>query len=347
MRNYKEYLINATDTLLVALKQLNVLGADGILFVTDSTNKLIGSLTDGDVRRGFLSGFTVDDLVTRFIQNEPKYIIESAYTINEIIEYRNTHYRIIPVLNKEHIIIDIINFRYNKSYLPVDAIIMAGGRGQRLSPITDTIPKPLIIIGGKPIIEHNVDRLISYGITNICVSIRYLGHQIKEYFNNKPKSGDITFVEEDIPLGTIGAASKIKHLKNDYVLVMNSDILTNIDYEDFYRDAINHHADLAIVSIPYTVNIPYAVLEMNGNEIKDFKEKPTYTYFSNGGIYLIKRELLEFIPTDQFYDATDLMQYLIHKGKKVISYSMLDYWLDIGKHEDYNKAKEDIKHIKF
>jgi len=347
MRNYKEYLISQNDTLKVALNQLNILGADGILFVTDIDCKLIGSLTDGDVRRGFLAGFTVDDLVTRFIQNEPKYIIETDYSVEQIIQYRNTHYRIIPVLNDEHIIIDIINFRYYKSYLPIDAIIMAGGRGLRLSPITDLIPKPLINIGGKPIIEHNVDRLISYGVTNICISIRYLGQQIVEYFNDNPKPAEITYVEEDMPLGTIGAASRIKHFKNDYVLVMNSDILTNIDYEDFYRDAVNHNADLAIVSIPYTVNIPYAVLEMDGNKIKNFKEKPTYTYFSNGGIYLIKRALLEFIPNDQFYDATDLMQYLIQKGKKVISYSMLDYWLDIGKHEDYNKAKEDIKHIKF
>lgn len=347
MRNYKDYLISDTEKLKIALNQLNILGADAILFVIDQDGKLRGSLTDGDVRRGFLAGRNVDDLVVEFIQKEPKYILKSSYSIEQIIEYRNTHYRIIPVLDDEFIIINVINFRYSKSYLPMDAIIMAGGRGQRLSPFTDSVPKPLLKIGGMPIIEHNVDRLIHYGVDNIHISIRYLGHQIKDYFDENPKFAGISYVNEDIPLGTIGAASRVGQLTHEYVLIMNSDILTNIDYEDFFTDAMQQKADLAIVSIPYKVNVPYAVLELEGNRIKNFKEKPTYTYFSNGGIYLIRANLLNMIPKDCFYDATDLMQNMIQQGKKVISYSMLDYWLDIGKHEDFIKAQDDIKHIKF
>ncbi len=347
MRNYKEYLIADTEKLKIALNQLNILGADAILFVIDTEGKLCGSLTDGDVRRGLLSGKNVDDLVTEFIQTEPKYILKSSYSIEQVIEYRNTNYRILPVLDDELKIINIINFRYNRSYLPMDAIIMAGGRGQRLSPMTDSVPKPLLMIGSKPIIEHNIDRLINYGVDQICISIRYLGHQIEDFFAEHPKFATLTYVNEDIPLGTIGAASRVSQLSHEYVLIMNSDILTNIDYEDFFLDAMNQQADLAIVSIPYKVNVPYAVLELEGTRIRNFKEKPTYTYFSNGGIYLIKASLLGLIPKDSFYDATDLMQNLIQQGKKVVSYSMRDYWLDIGRHEDFIKAQDDIKHIKF
>ena len=132
------------------------------------------------------------------------------------------------------------------------------------------------------------------------------------------------------------------------MLLTNSDILTNLDYEQFFLDFIRKKADFSVVSIPYQVNIPYAVLEKNKEGcIESFKEKPTYTYYSNGGIYLIKKELLNYIPKNSFFNATDLMEKLIQEQKKVISFPLVGYWLDVGKHEDFVKAQNDIKHIKF
>src|SRR5690606_10070917 len=133
----------------------------------------------------------------------------------------------------------------------------------------------------------------------------------------------------------------------DHILVTNSDLLTNLDYEHFFLDFISRKADLAIATIPYSVNIPYAVLETTDGIITDFKEKPTYTYYSNAGIYLMKKEVLNLIPKSRFFNATDLMELLIKTGYNVISYPLLDYWLDIGKHEDFKKAQNDIKQIKF
>ena len=167
------------------------------------------------------------------------------------------------------------------------------------------------------------------------------------YFGNgELKNINIEYVWEDEPMGTIGAISKINNFKHDFILVTNSDLLTNIDYEQFFLEFINQNADFAILSIPYNVNSPYAVLETQLGEVKSFKEKPTYTYFSNGGVYLIKKEMLNYLPKNEFYNATDLIEELIHKSHRVISVPFNGFWLDIGRHEDFEKAKLDIVNLK-
>jgi NDP-sugar pyrophosphorylase family protein len=196
--------------------------------------------------------------------------------------------------------------------------------------------------------EHNLDRLSKFGIDDFWVSINYLGNQIEGYFGDgKNKNIKIEYVRETEPLGTIGAISKITNFEHDYILVTNSDLLTNIDFENFFLDFVTNEADFAVLTIPYQVNIPYAVLETKEGEIKSFKEKPTYTYYSNGGIYLMKREMLRYVPNNTFYNSTDLMESLIEKNFKVISYPFSGYWLDIGKHEDFEKASIDINSLKF
>jgi dTDP-glucose pyrophosphorylase/mRNA-degrading endonuclease RelE of RelBE toxin-antitoxin system len=346
MRNYKDHLVKSGSSVKRALTILNDLSQDAILFVVDQQEKLIGSLTDGDVRRGLLKGYTVDSKVDEIIQPKPRYIKKGDYSIQKIIEYREEDYRIIPVVNEENIVVNVINFKHLKSYLPVDAVIMAGGLGQRLRPLTLNTPKPLLKVGSKPIIEYNIDRLAMFGIDDFWISVKYLGEQIQNYFGNgASKNISIEYIWEDEPLGTIGAVSKIDNFRHDYILVTNSDLLTNIDFEQFFLEFINQNADLAILTIPYNVSIPYAVLETHMGEVKSFKEKPTYTYFSNGGVYLMKKEMLNYVPKNDFYNATDLMEELIHKGYKVISVPFNGYWLDIGRHEDYEKAQVDIKKL--
>ena len=232
--------------------------------------------------------------------------------------------------------------------MPVDAVIMAGGRGQRLQPLTDTVPKPLLKVGEKAIMEHNLDRLSLFGIDDFWVSVKYLGKQIENYFGTgNDRNIKIEYVWEQESLGTIGAVSKINNFEHDFVLITNSDLLTNIDYEHFFLDFLKQESDLAVLTIPYQVSIPYAVLETNNGTIKSFKEKPTYTYYSNGGVYLLKKEMLNYIPKDTFFNATDLIEELIKNNKKVTSFPFSGYWLDVGKHEDFEKAQIDIHNIKF
>lgn len=348
MSIYRKHVLNKNSSIREALKQLDLLGKDAILFIVDQEDHLVGSLTDGDVRRGLLKGFTIDHLVLEIIQPDPKFIRKGEHDINKVIEYRENNYRILPVLDKDNRIVNVINFRELKSYLPIDAVIMAGGRGERLRPLTDSIPKPLLKVGNKPILEHNLDRLCLFGIDDFWITLRYLGHKIEEYFGyGTEKNIIIQYIYEDIPLGTIGAVSKITNFSHDYVLVTNSDLLTNIDYEHFFLDFLNNNADFSVVTIPYTVDIPYAVLETSNRHVLNFREKPTYTYYSNGGIYLMKRTVLENLNYEEYFNATDLMDLLIKKNNKVISYPLAGYWLDVGRHEDFDRARIDINSIKF
>jgi dTDP-glucose pyrophosphorylase len=348
MRHYKEHLILSGSTIKQALLKLNDLSQDAILFVVDIEGKLLGSLTDGDVRRGLLNNFSIDDTINQIIQKHSRYIKKGDNDIQKIIEYREANYRVIPILDNNSIVVNIINFRNIKSYLPIDAVIMAGGRGQRLQPLTDNTPKPLLKVGEKPIIEYNLDRLAEFGIDDFWISLNYLGKQIENHFGSGAKKNiHIDYVWEEEALGTIGAVSLIQNFNHDYILVTNSDLLTNIDYEHFFLEFIKQNADLAVLTIPYQVNIPYAVLETQNNDVKSFKEKPSYTYYSNGGVYLMKKSVLKYIPNNSFYNSTDLMQNLINLKYKVISYPFLGYWLDIGKHDDFEKAQKDIKNFKF
>jgi dTDP-glucose pyrophosphorylase len=348
MRVYKDHLILSGARVKEALLKFNELSPDAILFVVDKDGKLIGALTDGDVRRGLLKGFSIESSVNEIIQNNPRYIRKGENNLEKIIEYREGDFRVVPVVDESHRVVNVINFRKIRSYLPIDAVIMAGGRGQRLQPLTDSVPKPLLKVGGKAIMEHNLDRLTLFGIDDFWVSVKYLGEQIENHFGKgKEKNIKIEYVWENEPLGTIGAVSQIKNFEHDYILVTNSDLLTNIDYEQFFLEFIKQDADLAVLTIPYQVNIPYAVLETDNGTVKSFKEKPSYTYYSNGGIYLIKKEMLKYIPENTFFNATDLMEVLIKNKLKVISFPFSGYWLDVGKHEDFEKAHIDVKNIKF
>jgi NDP-sugar pyrophosphorylase family protein len=327
---------------------LDTLASDAILFVIDDYDILIGSLTDGDVRRGLMKGMDTSNLVDEIIQPNPRYIDKNNYSIEQIIQYRKDSYKIIPVTDSSLKVINVINFTYIRSYLPVDALIMAGGRGSRLRPLTDEIPKPLLKVGNKPIMEHNLDRLRKFGVDDFWVSLHYKGEQIEAYFGNgADRQVNIEYVWENKPMGTIGAVSSIDNFKHQYLLITNSDLLTNMDYEDFFLNFIDNDADMAVATIPYSVEVPYAVMETSNNHVLSFREKPTYIYYSNAGIYLIKKELLGLIPKDSFYNSTDLMQKVIEKGLKLVSYPLRSYWLDIGKHEDFQKANSDINHLEF
>lgn len=343
---YTKHLISKDTTVRQALQKLDELKQDAILFVTDH-GKLIGSITDGDLRRGFIKGFGFEDEILSFVQPNPEFIYENEFDQNKLETLRKKNYKLLPIINRDQMIVDILNFRLKTTLLPVDAVLMAGGKGARLRPLTNNTPKPLLKVGEKPIIEYNIDRLAKVGVNTVYLSINYLGEQLESYFGDgTEKNMSIKYIRETKPLGTIGSVMLVDDFQNEEIIVMNSDLLTNIDFADFYKAFKEADADMAVASVSYHVDIPYAVLETDETQkVQSLKEKPRYTYFSNAGIYLLKTKILEMIPKDEFYDITTLMDKVIEMDRKLITYPINGYWLDIGRMEDYKKAQEDIKHI--
>ena len=341
----KNFIISINSTIIEVLKKLNDLPSLQTVFVVDNSEKVVGTLTDGDIRRGLIKGLTLEDSLDNFIFKNFSFLSEGEDDFSKLKEFRERKLKAVPLLNKKQQLLKIYNFTEIKSILPIDAVIMAGGEGIRLRPLTETTPKPLLKVGNKEIIAYNFDRLYQYGITNQHITLNYLSEQIIDYCASYNSNINFNTVLEPELLGTAGALSLIEDYKNDTILLMNSDLLTNIDYEDFYKTFIAKGADMLVASIPYEVNLPYAVFEADGRNVKSLKEKPSFTYYANAGIYLFKKELLNLIPKGKVYNATDFMEDVIAKDMKLIHYPIRGYWLDIGKHKDFDKAQKDIAHI--
>lgn len=343
----RNYIISESICIKEALVAINEIAHDGeLLIVVNDCQQMVGSLTDGDVRRGLIAGAELTDSVSMVMHRDFKFIKQSEFDVEHLKSFRNQRIMFIPILDENYQVIDVVNLNKFKSKLPIDAVLMAGGKGVRLRPLTETTPKPLLPVGGQPIIDYNIDSLMENGIKHISVTVNYLHEQLEEHFANPINGVQVDCIKEPQFLGTMGATQFVAKFYNDVVLVMNSDLFTNIDYEDFYLHFIEHNADMSVAAVPYSISVPYGIFELEGRNIKGVKEKPVYNYFANAGIYLIKRELLENMPKNTFYNATDLMNDAVVAGKTVIRYPITGYWLDIGSHEEYKKANELVKHIK-
>lgn len=341
-----QFTISIFSSLKEVLQKIDEIPSVQTIFILDE-GKVVGTITDGDIRRGIINGLTLESDIIEFANKEFQHIELGQNNFNKLKLFRDKKLKAVPVLNNKRELIKIVDFTKIKSMLPVDAVIMAGGLGNRLRPLTNDKPKPLLKVGGKEIVSYNFDRLHEYGIDNQHVTVNYLGEQLEEFCASYSDKINFNIVWEKEFMGTAGSLSLIEDFKNDTVLLMNSDLLTNIDYEDFYISFLDSKADILVASIPYPVNLPYAIFELENENVKSFREKPSFTYYANAGIYLIKKELISTIPKNTFFNATDLMEQTIKMGKNLIHYPIRTYWLDIGKHEDFEKAQKDIAHIIF
>jgi dTDP-glucose pyrophosphorylase len=345
----KNLIIHQHKTLIEALDQLNkLLYIDSIsrliLFVVDDNDRVIGSITDGDVRRALVKH---KDLHLNVVDiSNPNFMF--AYDTEGFIDfsdYRKKDIKIIPMLDQQKRLVRIIDLDRTQAQLPLECMIMAGGRGKRLSPLTDTIPKPMLPLGNKPIIAHNIDRLISFGIKKIYIAVKYLGEQIEAYFGDGSDRGiSIEYIWEDQPLGTAGALTLIDSIATEHILLMNSDLFTNVDFEELYQNLIDAKADMVVASTEYKIDVPYAILEEEERQVKRIAEKPSYVYHSNAGIYMLSKAVVAQIPKQQFYDITDVMDDLLERGQRLVHVPIHGYWIDIGSPTDYKRAQDFIKH---
>ncbi len=343
----KNHLISKDISLLDALSAIcNLAPEPLVLFVFNEKNQIVGTLTDGDSRRALIKGASLNDKVEAIMHRDFNFMkVEDLDNVKEIKRQRELKMKLIPVLDSDSHIVEIINLEEHKTRLPIDAVLMAGGKGERLRPLTEKTPKPLLPVGEKAIIDHNIDSLISYGVKRISVTVNYLKEQLEEHFAEPRGDVLVQTVREPKYLGTIGSIRFVKEFYNDTVLVMNSDLFTNINYEDFFLHYKEHDAEMSVAAVPYSVSVPYGIFDLEGHNIQGLVEKPTYNYYANAGIYLIKRSALDEIPNDTFFNATDLIEKLIRKGKKVIRFPLNGTWIDIGNPQEYQKANELVKHM--
>ena len=342
-----DVLIHKSKNLVEGLQRLNKLRnlSRLILFVVDDNEKVVGSVTDGDIRRSIIAEQNLQKTLGEIANPDFKRLYQKD-SYQSFEKFRKSDIKILPILNQEGKMVDLIDLEYTKAQLPLEAVIMAGGRGKRLSPLTDTVPKPMLRLGDRPIIEHNIDRLISFGIKKIYISVKYLGEQIVNYLGDGSQKGiTIEYVWEDEPLGTAGALALMNNLSTEHILLMNSDLFTNVNFESLYLKLINEKADMAVASTEYKVDIPYAVFETQEGRVTNFKEKPSFIYHSNAGIYILKRSLIATIEKGKYCDITDVMEQLVAEGGKLVYDPIIGYWIDIGKTVDYEHAQEFIKHL--
>lgn len=343
---YRQHLLPSEATVLDALKQLNALGSRQlVLLVVGRDNKIVGTVTDGDIRRALVGGCSLEDPITgvmhakfAFVRSDDPDMVEALSAL------RRRRIRMVPCLDSASRLTGIIDLQERRSCLPVDAVIMAGGKGERLRPLTNDTPKPLLPLGGKAIIDHNIDRLTDFGIDNINITVNYLKEKVEAHIDKEYGDLAIRCVAEPSFLGTIGSVRLVPEFRHDSVLVINSDIYTNIDLEDFYLNFKHSRADMCVAAIPYTVAVPYGIMDLDGDRLCGITEKPTFNYYANGGIYLLRRECISLIPEGVRFDATELIDVLVAAGKVVTRFPVNGTWIDIGSPQEYRKAVDLAMH---
>lgn len=329
-----------------AFRQLNELsGGNMTLFVVDEGGRLIGSLTDGDLRRAVISDVGLEECVEKVCHLRCMRVRDNGNRYDGIRAAREKGIRLVPVVAADERIVELIDLCKIKASLPLDAVLMAGGKGERLRPLTLDCPKPLLEVGGRPIIDYNINELRANGIRNIFVTVNYLKDQIIAHFEEYRKSTgvEVRCVEEPKRLGTMGSLALVEGLKEDNLIVMNSDLLTTLNYEKMFMQHVENGAALTMAVIPYTVSVPFAIVQHSGMQITGLTEKPTYNYFANAGVYMMRREIAERIPKGEYLDAPDLVEQLIGEGAKVEYFPIDGTWIDIGSPDDFRYANEVAK----
>lgn len=343
MKQWRKILVSPDHTLLETMK---IIDESSLQFavVVDDKQCLLGTVTDGDIRRGILRGEGLDVPISSVMNAAPM----SALTGKKHYHYKQLMKRkqlkqlpITDELNRvtDVIFADEIEVTINKNIV----VLMLGGLGARLRPLTNDIPKPMLKIGNKPILETIVDGFKQCGYTNFIFSVNYKKEVIQNYFQNGESfSITVDYIEEDKRLGTAGALSLLKERPTEPFFVMNGDLLTQVNFEQLMQFHLEHGATATMCVREYEYQIPYGVIETNGTELVAIKEKPIHRSFVNAGIYVLNPEVLNYIPYDEYYDMPTLFEKLIEKESKVSVFPIREYWLDIGRMDDYQKVQEEI-----
>jgi dTDP-glucose pyrophosphorylase len=351
--DFQGLTISHEKNLKVAMKQIDAT-AKKILFVVDDKTRIVGSLSDGDIRRWILSGGSLDAKIRGICFKTP-YCVNSGFSLDEVIkEASKRKIEFVPVLNDKRQVIDILTaeklfesgrplLKKRKINMPV--MIMAGGKGTRLDPFTKILPKPLIPIGEKAVIEIIIDKFLEYGVDLFYISINHKAKIIKSYFEELDPPYKVRFIQEDVPLGTAGALKKLEKTISGSFITTNCDIIIDADYNEIVDHHIREKNDITVVASVKHYNIPYGICKINNRGIlKDITEKPEYSFLVNTGMYVVDSKVLKHIPPNEIFHATTLFKKVSDQGGRTGIFPISEKaWADVGEWEQYVKAIERIK----
>ncbi len=345
MCNFSNSIVDTNATITQAVEAINK-GGIRLAVVVDQEYRLMGVVTDGDIRRALLAFVDFSLPVTNVMNAKPISVSEGT-TVTEMLtlmrEYSVLH---LPVIDSQNKLIDIETFeRISNIKAPktTPVFLMAGGFGTRLRPLTNAIPKVMLKVGSRPILETIMLGFIEHGFSQFYISVYYLAEQIREHFGDGSKWGvKIEYVEEVEPLGTGGALSLLPNTIDEPIIMMNGDLLTNIDFSNLLKFHKNRAAKATMCVREYSVEVPYGVIESKDSKITSIVEKPKQQYFVNAGVYVLSPEVFKGVPQNTKKDMPDLFNELIGSGENVLMYPIQEYWLDIGRLGDFEKAQTDV-----
>jgi len=355
IKNLDRFLVKPGDSIQQVMASIDV-NAKGIALVVDKERRLLGTVTDGDIRRAILANTDLEAPISELLAHRasspyPKPVTAPVGTERAALLQlmRKRSVRHIPLLDDAGRVVDLVTLDelLPDQALPVQAVIMAGGFGKRLRPFTEETPKPMLSVGGRPLMERIVEQLREGGIKQISITMHYKAEKIVAHFGDGSDFGvRINYVNEDRPLGTAGALGLMEK-PNSPLLVINGDILTQMNFRAMLSYHQEHKADLTVAVRKYDLKVPYGVIKSDGAFVRELVEKPSHSFFVNAGIYLLEPSVYHYVPNGQHFDMTDLIQRLLEAKRPVASFPIVEYWLDIGQPADYDQAQEDIEKGRF
>lgn len=337
----KKFCLRESDTVRACMEVIDR-NKQGIALIVDARGRLIGTVTDGDIRRFILKGGPVEEEISRVMWSNPS-TAPLGTSKEEMKALMNKHLvRSIPLLDEAGRPRKIVDLRdiASEEHVGQCAVIMAGGEGKRLRPLTANTPKPMMKLGDKTILENIIGSLIKSGIVDVYISLNYKADVIEDYFGDGSDFGaKITYLREDRKLGTAGALTLLPETPSKPVLVINGDVVTNTNLLRLIEFHKQHRCIMTVAAVQYMFNIPYGVLNLSGHYLLGIEEKPKKTFLCNAGIYMINPEVLPIIPKNAKFDFTDLIKELVRKGLPVTTFALLECWIDVGQIDDLQKAQ--------
>jgi len=345
MMNYQQSLIAPHNTITQAVEAIN-LGGIRLALVVNDEQHLVGLITDGDIRRALLAHKDFSSPVAHVMNNNPLVVQEGTSTAEMLAIMREHSILHLPIVDADGKLIAVETFERLSNYKAAKTtpiFLMAGGFGTRLRPLTNTIPKVMLKVGSRPILETIMLGFIEHGFSEFYISVFYLGDQIRAHFGDGSKWGvNIYYVEEEQPLGTGGALSLLPEHINEPIIMMNGDLLTNVNFNSLLNFHVDKKASATMCVREYSMEVPYGVIESNDLQITSIVEKPKQHFFVNAGIYVLSPEVFKSIPKLHRKDMPDLFNDLIAKEQNVMMFPVHEYWLDIGRLGDFEQAQSDV-----